>query len=277
MTLVGKIFIVLVLIMSITFMSLAVTVFATHRSWRDMVVEPDGLKAQIETLAKTNNELRNEISRAADQIALEQAARRFALAAGQAQLAQLEDALQRREIEYTDLQGAHGTLVETLARNVTNLNALRDENEGLRTEIRTAQQARDDFFNQVVTLTDDLNRGEGNLRTLQEQHDMLLVQNGKMASVMRRFEISVDTPIDGIPPRVDGIVTAVSDKDFIEISVGSDDGLRKHHMMEVYRKNSYVGRVEILMVEPDRAVGKIIPEFRRGIIKKGDRVATKLS
>ncbi len=277
MTLVGKIFTVLVLIMSIAFMMLAVTVFATHRNWRDMVVEPDGLKAQIEELSKTNSELRTEISRAKDQIALEQAARRFALAAGQARQEQLDDALQRREQEYTDLQAAHGTLVESHARNVTILNSLRDENEGLRTEIRTAQQERDDFFNQVVQLTDDLNRGEGNLRTLQEQHDMLLVQNGKMAKVMRRYEISVDTPIDGRPPRVDGLVTAVNDNDLVEISIGSDDGLRKNHLMEVYRKNTYVGRVEIVMVKPDRAVAKIIPEFRRGIIKKGDRVATKLS
>ena len=35
MTLVGKIFTVLILIMSIAFMMIAVTVFATHRSWRD--------------------------------------------------------------------------------------------------------------------------------------------------------------------------------------------------------------------------------------------------
>jgi len=118
---------------------------------------------------------------------------------------------------------------------------------------------------------------EGNLKTLKEYNDGLLVQNGKMAKVMRRFEITVDTPLDNRPPRVDGYVTAVSDKNLIEISIGSDDGLRKHHFMEVYRKNSYVGRVEIVKVEPDRAVAKIIPEFRRGIIKKGDRVATKLS
>ena len=78
MTLVGKIFTVLVLIMSIAFMMLAVTVFATHRNWRDVVTLPDGLKSQIEALSKTNGELRTEISRAKDQIALEQAARRFA-------------------------------------------------------------------------------------------------------------------------------------------------------------------------------------------------------
>ncbi len=277
MTLVGKIFTVLILIMSIAFMMLAVTVFATHRNWRDMVVQPDGLKSQIEQLTKTNSELRIEISRVQDQIALEQAARRFALAAGQAELEQLNAALQRREKEYTDLQAANGTMTETISRNNMILDSLTKENEGLRTEIRTALQARDDFFNQVVTLTDDVNRMEGNSRTLQEHNNMLLVQNAKMAKVMRKLEVTVDTDVDGIAPRVDGIVTAVSDKDFIEISLGSDDGLRKYHLMEVYRQNSYVGRVEIVKVEPDRAVAKIIPEFRRGIIKKGDRVATKLS
>jgi len=277
MTLVGKIFTVLVLLMSISFMMLAVTVFATHRNWRAMVTDPGGLKEQIEALTKTNVELRDEIVRAKDQIALEQAARRFALAAGQARQEQLAATLQRRQQEYTDLQAAHGTIVETLDRNQNILESLTKENEGLRTEIRTAQQTRDDYFNQVVTMTDSVNRMEGNSRTLQEQHDMLLVQNGKMAKVMRKFEITVDTPVDGIAPRVDGYVTAVSDKNFIEISIGSDDGLRKNHLMEVYRKNNYVGRVEIVMVEPDRAVAKIIPEFRRGIIRKGDRVATKLS
>ncbi|HJN07818.1 MAG TPA: hypothetical protein QF564_03950 [Pirellulaceae bacterium] len=277
MTLVGKIFTVLVLIMSISFMMLAVTVFATHRNWQAMVTDPGGLKSQIEALSKTNGELRDEIVRAKDQIALEQAARRFALAAGQARLEQLDEALELRTQEYTDLLAAHGTIVETLDRNQNILESLTKENEGLRTEIRTAQQARDDYFNQVVMLTDSVNRMEGNSRTLQEQHDMLLVQNGKMAKVMRKFEISVDTPVDGITPRVDGYVIAVNDTNLIEISIGSDDGLRKNHFMEVYRKNNYVGRVEIVMVKPDRAVAKIIPEFRRGIIRKGDRVAAKLS
>jgi uncharacterized protein YoxC len=277
MTLVGKIFTVLVLVMSIAFMMLAVFVFATHRNWRDMVIEPDGLKAQIEALAKTNTELRIEISRGKDHIAREQAARRFALAAGQAKLEQLDAALQQREKEYTDLQAAHGTIVETLERNQTMLQSLTAQNEVLRKDIQGAQLERDQFFNQVVTLTDDVNRMEGNSRTLQDHHDLLLVQNGKMAKVMRKFDISIHTPTDDIAPRVDGVVTAVSDKNFIEISIGSDDGLRERHLMEVYRNKSYVGRVQIVKVEPDRAVAKIIPEFRRGIIKKGDRVATKLS
>ena len=277
MTLVGKIFTVLVFIMSVSFMMLAVTVFATHRNWRDTVISPTGLKVQIETLTKTNASLRLEIVRGQDLLALEQAARRFALAAGQARLETLDSALNRRQKEYTDLQAAHQVTVNTLDRNLNFLESLTNENEGLRLEIKTFQGERDVFFNQVVKLTDDVNRLEGTSQTLQETNDMLLVENGKMAQVMRLHEIDIHTPLDGLPPRVDGYVTAVSDKNLIEISIGSDDGLRKHHFMEVYRKNSYVGRVEIVKVEPDRAVAKIIPEFRRGIIKKGDRVATKLS
>jgi hypothetical protein len=277
MTLVGKIFTVLVFIMSISFMMLAVTVFATHRNWRDIVIAPGGLKEEIEKKTDRIVELGNEIVRVEDSLAMEQAARRFALAAGQSRLETLSAQLNRRQTEFTDLQAAHDVTVNTLDRNLNILDSLTKENEGLRSEIKSALNARDNFFNQVVKLTDEVNRMEGNLHTLDERHKGLLVQNGKMAKVMRLHEITIHTPVDGIAPRLDGYVTAVSDKNLIEISIGSDDGLREHHFMEVYRKNSYVGRVEIVMVEPDRAVAKIIPEFRRGLIKKGDRVATKLS
>ena len=77
MTLVGKIFTVLILVMSIAFMMLAVTVFATHRNWRVMVVGPGGLKTQIEQVDATNKRLRAELERMRGQMALEQAARRL--------------------------------------------------------------------------------------------------------------------------------------------------------------------------------------------------------
>ena len=277
MTLVGKIFTVLVFIMSISFMMLAVTVFATHRNWRDLVIEPGGLKQQIEKYDARVKALGLEIEDVRDSLSMEQAARRFALAAGQTRLADLSDDLNIKVSQFTNLQGTHDLTVQQLTKNSDLLKLVTENNERLRAEIREAKLARDGFFTQVVTLTDDVNRMEGNLLTLKEYNDGLLVQNGKMARVMRLFEITVDTDVAGIAPRLDGYVTAVSDKNLIEISIGSDDGLRAHHFMEVYRKNTYVGRVEIVMVEPDRAVAKIIPEFRRGIIKKGDRVATKLS
>ena len=63
MTLVGKILTVLILIMSIAFMMVAVTVFATHRNWREIAMEH---KTTIEELTQTNQGLREEQSRADD-------------------------------------------------------------------------------------------------------------------------------------------------------------------------------------------------------------------
>ena len=82
--------------------------------------------------------------------------------------------------------------------------------------------------------------------------------------------------IANVPPPVNGIVTGVGQRDLIEISLGSDDGLKTGHKLEVYRQNQYLGRVVIRSTAPDRAVAEILKDYRRGTIRKGDRVATKL-
>ena len=73
------------------------------------------------------------------------------------------------------------------------------------------------------------------------------------------------------------IVVNVGDKELIEISIGDDDGILIGHQLDVYRDDAYLGKVVVVKTSPDRAVAEIIPEFKRGTIRKGDRVATKLS
>ena len=283
MTLVGKIFTLLILLMSVAFLMLAVTIFATHTNWRDVVMRPregdkePGLKVQIEELSATNQTLREELERAADRLAIEQAARRYALAALQTKLESAKTELQRRESQYAELQAAHGTLLTTLETNEENLKKVTEEIAQLRTDMRAAQQARDEKFNEVVQLTDKLNELEGMRKDLEERRGQLLEQVGRMKLVLDRHELDEYTPVVDLPPRVDGVVTAVGDKGLVEISIGSDDGLREGHKLEVFRGNSYLGRVVIRRTEPDRAVAEIDPAYRKGSIRKGDRVATKLS
>jgi hypothetical protein len=274
MTLVGKIFTVLILVMSVAFLMLAVTVFATHRNWRDAAG-----KAQADLTARQaeNNGLREEIQRIEDRLAVEQAARRFALAGLQSRLETAQQQLQQRERAYDDLLGAHGLAVETLNTNQVNVAALSREVEGLREEIRNVQRSRDEQLQAVVEVTDQLNQIEGQRQQLVERQDQLLDSLARMKSVLERHELTEFTPVHDIPPPVDGVVTAVGNTDLIEISIGSDDGLRKGHTLEVYRNNSYLGRIQVQHTEPDRAVGRILREFRKGVIRKGDRVATKLS
>ena len=273
MTLVGKILTVLILIMSIAFMMIAVTVFATHRNWRAVAMKH---KDRIEELSQTNVRLRAEQQRADDRLAIEQAARRFALAALQSRLEQLDSQLVQREQQLTKEQAENATNTDTLNRNTTNLANMTTEVEGLRGDILVAQQDRDVKFTSVVALTDSISGLQGSLLTLSEQELALRERVSRMKMVMDAHELTEFTPVVDIPPRVDGIVTKVGEKVLIEVSIGSDDGLRKGHTLEVFRNQSYLGRVVVKSLEPDRAVCEIIPEYRKGIIKRGDRVATRI-
>ena len=56
------------------------------------------------------------------------------------------------------------------------------------------------------------------------------------------------------------------------ISIGSDDGLSEHNKLDVRRGDSYLGKIEVVTVEPNRAVCKVLPEYRLGVMMEGDDV-----
>ena len=151
MNLVGKILTILILVVSIAFMMLAAAVFSTHRNWRDVVLrpeasadgEPRGLKLEIEDIAKTNVQLRAEIDRGNDRLALEQAARRFALAASQTRLTILEAERDSAEAQLREVQSENGVIVETLNTNQIVQEKLTGDLAALRVEIRKAREAVD--------------------------------------------------------------------------------------------------------------------------------------
>ena len=67
MTLLGKSFSVVILILSAIFMVLALAVNASHRNWRDVVLTgingQPGLKSQIESITRENTQLRDSKDR----------------------------------------------------------------------------------------------------------------------------------------------------------------------------------------------------------------------
>jgi hypothetical protein len=73
--------------------------------------------------------------------------------------------------------------------------------------------------------------------------------------------------------RVEGEVTAVGEKNLVEISLGADDGIRVGHKLDVYREGAYLGKVVVVRTSQDRAVAEIILDYLKGTIREGDRVA----
>jgi hypothetical protein len=284
MTLVGKIFTVLIFVMSIVFMSFSVMVFATHKNWKlyadNATPGPGqklGLKQQYEQLQQLKKQADDQLTTLKGELAEEQAARKHALAALQSQLTQALTNLAAKQSEYDRLLADNTTATQTAKAAQERLQALEAENLARREQLRTVQKDLDDKFAQVVKLTDDLNQAESLKTLLDERNKEAAFQMAQMKLVMDRNGLTVDSLVSHIPPKVDAVVLEVSDKDLVEISIGSDDGLKVGHSMEIYRGNSYLGRIVIRRTTGDRAVGQLVKELQRGQIKKGDRVTTKFS
>jgi hypothetical protein len=284
MTLVGKIFTMLILIMSITFMAFAIMVFATHKNWKELADnatasagKPLGLKQQLAALQTALSDAKKLEERLRNELAQEQAARKAALAALQVRATKAEADLAVVQGKYDELFTLHG---QTTAANKTaqdRLLALESEAKMLRDELRTVQRDLDAKFLQVVSLTDQLNQAESMRQILEERNREATFQIARMKKVMDANGLTETSLVDHIAPPVEGVVLEVSDKDLIEISIGNDDGLKVGHSLDVYRDNTYLGRIIIRKTGPDRAVGQVQRELQRGQIKRGDRVTTKFS
>jgi hypothetical protein len=121
----------------------------------------------------------------------------------------------------------------------------------------------------------------------------LLVRNSHLIQALESAGISADAAElaakSAPPPRVEGIIEEVNaarrqgSSELVEISLGSDDGLKKGHEMTVYRSGlkggqrpKFLGKIRIVDTKPDKAVGEVIEGTRNGVIQKGDNVTTKL-
>ncbi len=289
MTLLGKIFTVLILIMSVLFLGFSIVVYATHTNWRTVVsnTEPGkpGLVQQLERQKEQNRQLKAMQADLTTTIALEQAARRFALAALESKLKARSDELMRVSQELAKLIATEGTTAGALVTAQNQLANLTTEVNQLRDDIKAAEQDVDAQYALVVQRTDEVNQLRRLKGDLEQREAPLLLQLSALKDVADKLGVRMDmnpdgtvrTDVDNIPPKVDGVVVTVGEKDLIEISIGDDDGIKSGHKLDVYRDNAYLGKVVIVKTSPDRAVAEIIPEFKRGTIRKGDRVATKFS
>ena len=278
MNLVGKIFIVLIFVMSVLFMGFAVAIYASHTNWKEAVDNPEtGLKAQLATEATKSGQLESERDRLETERDTEEAAKRKALSSLATEKQTLEDKQRDDNVKLTKLNQDARDLRATLAEAHNTLADLRKEVVGLRTEIRKEQQEKDDAFGRAVELTDQLHDLALELKTLQDRNIELAEDYGDALAVLRKYDLEpIPAVYVGEAAKVDGLVLAVRNTGLIEVSIGKDDGLLPGHTLEVSRSSTYLGKVEVTQVEPDKAACKILPKFQKGTIQKGDRVASKL-
>lgn len=277
MNFLGRILVVTLCLMSVAFMILAMTVYSTHRHWKN---EADAAQQQVAeeqarfaALQRKSNALESQL-RAESDAAIQQVRK---LESEAVRLAEVNDEKQRL-IEDLQIQARRAIAANTATQESNN--KLTEEVEELRDAIAMNQEAKDDAFAVALTTTEELQSVTGELSVAIERRRDLMQAAARMAQVMEAEGLDPNAPADGVVPRVDGFVSKTQRKagvQLVEISIGSDDGLRVGNTVEVFNGTKYKGRLEILDTSPDRSVGRVDTRFQQGPIQEGDRVATRLN
>lgn len=279
MNLLGKIFVVLIAVMSLVFMTLALAVYSTHKNWKDIVEGPNGLQAQLRIARTELEQSKAQYNRLDSQFKSETETQLQQIRKLESERVGLVDRNAAVQTELDQLKAERRDATAAVAATQANNQRLAQEVTGLRQDIRTNEQARDKAFATTLKATEDLHQTKGQLDSTVERNRQLTNQVSGMTRVMRAEGIDPNTPPGSVVPTVDGLVSQVrqaAGSQLVEITIGSDDGLKKGNTVEVFRGARYLGRAEIIKTSPDRAVGRIDRRFQQGQIQEGDRVATRL-
>jgi len=272
----GKVFIVLIVIMSLVFLGLSMAVYATHKNWKQMTA---AVNTQLEQVRTQQEQDKAEFNRRVEELDREAAAReqqvakleteRAGIVKSNSELQKQLDAAQQNERGHIAAVASTQDLNQKLTGEVTDL----------RTRVRTEEQARDDAFTKAINATEQLHQSRNKYEAALETSRQLTAHNAGMRHVMKESGMNPDVPPTSVVPTVDGVVSQVrrnAGAQLVEFTIGSDDGLATGNTVEVFRGTKYLGRLDIIQTSPDKSVGRVDRRYLQGQIQEGDRVATRL-
>lgn len=281
MTYVGKILVILIMILSLAFLTLSTVVFTTEKNWKD---EVEKLKGQLSEVQKKNNALTEEKGRLENDLSVTQKESEGAVKNLRDMLTQKDGELARYTDETTKLRTAVETAQENLRSAQQDADAKsRDRNLALdqlravQTEANQYKIQQTELNDQIRLLERELEQAKGNNKYLRDQ--LVAVQN-----VLKANNLEADPARYqqlALPPEVEGeVLQADTTKGRFQISIGSDDGLVPGHELFVYRlqpRPEYLGKVKVSIVDSDRAVVTLIGTTPQGKkIQEGDIVSTTI-
>ena len=283
MTKIGQILVVFVTFFAVLFMGFAVTVYSTRTNWRDKWTK---LKTEKDELDLKKKSLELQVKGLSDDLLAE-------VTRHQAEKKTSQQLVTDQKINYDrlleDAKQAKKDLVEANARlklAVDEASNRRAEAAAIRKMWETTQEEKEKAMKKQFETEQQFIELKGNYETLEARAKDLEQRSAELTAIL----VSHGLPIESKdkeelrrtnPPPVEGIVLEV-DKEgkFVKISIGSDSGLIKLHRLDVYRlnpKGKYVGKIELVQVDPDKAVGRILTQFKQGNIQEGDLVATRIT
>lgn len=290
MSILTKVFVVLLVVFSIAFTSMTVAIVAQTTNWRETA------------------EKYREHARVADTNL------RHAHAANAAQLATARDEVRNHLDKITEFEGQLqdsrnevAQLRAEVAKSASEKSSSEAINRGLLAQLQVVEAARAEYRTQrddlelrnielerrSIDLNDRVNELTASTTVLLEQKrqyeqqiNILRTQNEKLAQQARRvpggaaFEHPEGAAMPDVVALTPVATTAIRGKvlevaaNLVTIGVGSADGVKKDMVFVVHREGEYVGDLKITLVDPNQSAGQIV---RSSVVPKpGDDVTDAL-
>ena len=281
MTFVGKILVIVIMAFALLFLGISTVVFTTHTNWKTATEEQ---KKKVSELQRKNGDATAQLDGAKKELEKAVVDHKSAIAQNEDRIKALQGEIQTLN---TDVTATRGKLEESIQSSQVALAEAADrrsETEQIRTQRSAVEKQANEFKLRQTELNDKIRELERQNKTLDDNNKDLRERVARFSTALRKAGLSDDvSTYRGIesPPAVQGEVTRIDPNNRrVEISIGSDDGLVPGHELYLYRVKptpTYLGKVQILSVDPDQAVAKVINKTVNGVkIQEGDIVSSTI-
>lgn len=277
-----KVFVVLVLVISLVYLGVSATLFAHRVDYKDKweteksdhqkdadAWKGDKGKLEADIQAKAKEILaQQELAKAADNRSQEAGRERDAVRA-----------------DFTKLKGDYTALVAEQQKLQSNNNDLVTRNENLNKQLaeekklrEDAQRVRDTVQAELLASQDRLEKAYKDIAEMEKQIVEVSRAKNDIEQQLDYIRARVPNLADlGTEPKIDGIVLGVSDKvNLVLISVGGKDKVQVGFKFTVYRGSTYVSKLVVDKVDDQWAACRELTEFRKDTIQQGDSVSTRV-
>lgn len=288
MSLLAKIFIVVITVLSLLFLGVQATLFYHSNDWRDayerlqsrmkLVVEEK--QAEIAAAQTHVKDLEKTISQQESSIAQVKTVSKAAELA----LADKAAELNRVQGQYATLESSHKTLIQSVEEKDKNLKDFQARISQLEESLRTAQSEKELAEAQVARLTSmkvALEKDLAEVRKDYTETKQKLLDTQLVMDELERIGVPIGSlvinhkPVPPINGKVAAVRTDVSPA-LVLLTVGKDDKVEKGFHFTVYRGNEFIGKVVVEKVMADSAGCRVLFTAAGKQIKQGDDVATRL-
>lgn len=285
MTFVGKLLVVIQLVLSICFMALAGAIYTRQQTWQQAAFAAQERVEQLNTeLEESETLLKAQITQVSAERDAATDAKTVAenrLAQSEQQVVNLQNDLDTLNLDFatqkalSDVTGVEATVRREEALTMRRIN--QQQADELNKQNARVRQREDENFNLEVerkNLVERYNELLANVATYRR----VLAANGFSTDPKDYARTAAPTPLV-FGEVVDTKKSGRAGRELIEVSIGSDDGVRQGTVLYVYRvgeRNKYLGQIKLELVTPDRSVGKVVSRAKNGVIERKDYVTTRL-